>query len=144
MAESDDHQIPQSLQARLIANCRPQPAIPAVLTFFGLVLIPAMVLAPNGGTAWGPVLIVIGILVSGALAIAAGFCSVFPQTVWLVLAAWFLATPASAPVQDLLVFGMITVTIMLAVQIWRVLTGRFVPTIETGQGQPNSIQIHRK
>jgi hypothetical protein len=138
MAESDDRQIPQSLQARLIANCRPQPAIPAVLTFFGLVLIPTMVQAPSGETAWGPVLIVIGILVSAALAIAAGFCSVFPQMVWLVLTTWFLATTAgghlSAPVQGLVVLGMVAVSIMLAVQIWRILTGRFVPTVETEQG----------
>ncbi|HHQ13409.1 MAG TPA: hypothetical protein ENK16_00120, partial [Chromatiales bacterium] len=78
----------------VLANFRPQPAIPAVLVFMLSVLIPILSLSPQGGAAssssvfmW---LVPLGILASCGLAIAAGFCSFFPQTIWIVAAVWAL------------------------------------------------------
>ncbi len=122
---------PQTAFETLIANCRPQPAIPAVLVMM-LTLVGAG--SAVGAEAWTGWLIGAGILASCGLGIAAGFCSLAPPLAWLGLA-WvgrgLLAAAAGAPYTRyvLMLCGVASVA-MIAVQIWRIRTGRFVPTIE--------------
>lgn len=126
---------PHSWQEHVIANCRPQPAIPAVLAFFVLVLIPLMPAAQPGAeiSAWQLWLIPIGVVVSCGLAIAAGFCSVAPPLIWMILAPWglSLAERASLPTihTTVMLVGMAAAVLMILVQIWRIRTRRFVPTV---------------
>jgi hypothetical protein len=74
-----------------------------------------------------------GIVCSCALAIAAGFCSLFPQVAWLALVGFVLARSDFALLpnlhQVLLVAGSALVVAMVFYQIWRVRTGKFLPTI---------------
>ncbi len=115
----------------VIANSRPQPAIPALL-----VLLLTLVFAASfaGSPAWGAWAVAAGIVVSCGLAIAAGFCSVFPPLAWIAVA-WLgsdvvqrLSNPLYGRVA---VFaGMLAAGMMVAAQIWRVTTGKFVPTID--------------
>ena len=74
-----------------------------------------------------------GIVVSCGLAVAAGFCSLFPQIAWLALALVSLPALERAQVPGyvslLMVAGMLAAVVMLFVQLWRVRTARFVPTI---------------
>ena len=130
----EDGRPPQNLKETLIANSRPQPAIPAVLVFFLAVLMPTMFMAESDPQAlWQIGLVALGIIGSCALAIAAGFCSVAPQAIWFALASWALnldGTGRIAPINEtLLTLGMAAVIVMIGVQIWRVRTGQFVPTI---------------
>ncbi|MEE4185288.1 MAG: hypothetical protein V2J12_05945 [Gammaproteobacteria bacterium] len=117
----------------VLANCRPQPALPAVLVFM-LTLLLAMSAARNTGDPnWMAWLVPLGVLASAGLAVGAGFCSLFPQTAWLLLAVWGLPalTGGGPPAVTVYVvyLGMAAVVIMFAVQLWRIATRRFVPTI---------------
>ena len=79
--------------------------------------------------AWG---LTAGLLASCGLAIAAGFCSVFPTLAWMALAGLLFrsSVDALAPHSRVaLGAGMVAAAVMTLVQIWRVKTGRFVPTI---------------
>ena len=125
---------PATLAEHVVSNCRPQPAIPAVLVLFLMVLMPAMTLqasAAQGG--WMVWVIAAGVVISCALAIAAGFCSFAPQALWIALALWAMQLFGRAglpqALQQLLVTGIAVATLMIAVQAWRVATGRFVPTV---------------
>lgn len=115
----------------LTANSRPQPAIPAVLVLLlcGLFAGSAVQAGSGSFAAWG---LTIGLLASCGLAIAAGFCSVFPTLVWIGLAG--LLFRSSFPVLALhsraaLLAGALAAAVMTGVQIWRVRTGRFLPTL---------------
>lgn len=128
---------PQTALETLIANCRPQPAIPAVLVMmFTLVGASSAV----GGSGWAGWLIGAGLLASCGLAIAAGFCSLAPPLAWLVLG-WLgrglFVAAAGAPYTGyvLMLCGVASVA-MLAVQVWRIRSGRFVPTIDEDTEPP--------
>lgn len=123
----------------LTANCRPQPAIPAllVLLFCGLFAGAAVQGGSGSFAAWG---LTAGLLVSCGLAIAAGFCSVFPTLAWIALAALLFRSSVAALAlhsRVALGIGMLAATGMTFVQIWRVRTGRFVPTISDRAPGPN-------
>jgi len=141
---TDKREQPDSAGARaaspveiLLANFRPQPAIPAVLVFLVAVLMPARL---SGAQPSGPAPIVLwlvpaGILVSCGLAVAAGFCSLFPQLIWLAMAGWALTlvergmlSPAN---RYFLYAGMSVAVAAFLLQVWRVRSGQFVPTIHT-------------
>ena len=117
------------------ANCRPQPAIPAVLAFFLLVLLPMMSASSvaDGISTWQLWLITAGVVVSCGLAIAAGFCSLAPPVIWVVFAAWglSLAGRAGLPVfhTAVIYLGMAVAAVVILIQLWRVRTRRFVPTV---------------
>ena len=130
----DNGRPPQNWQETLVANSRPQPAIPAVLVFFLAVLMPTMFMAgADPQPLWQILLVALGIVASCGLAIAAGFCSVAPQAIWFALAVWALNLDCSASIapvnETLLMIGMVSVIAMIGVQIWRVRTAQFVPTI---------------
>lgn len=97
-----------------------------------LTLLLAMSMSRKGGEAsWLVWLIPLGIFASAGLAVGAGFCSLFPQAVWLLLAAWALPIMAQSPVTLYVLYaGMAAVVVMFGVQLWRIKTARFVPTIE--------------
>ncbi len=134
---------PANLFESFAANCRPQPAIPALLVlllcglYFFMATAPTV--APGVGAvtpalsltaAWG---ITLGVLVSCALAVAAGFCSLFPMLAWIGLSLLlFGSRMALLPwhTRAALLAGIAAAALMVAVQIWRVRTGRFVPTID--------------
>ncbi len=123
----------------LLANCRPQPAIPALIVLLITILVPAMVQGPGAQAGDGGslflLLIPVGIVISCGLAIAAGFCSVFPPLAWIVLATWAIKFTRSGPLPDynraVLLAGVMAAGVMVVVQIWRVWTGRFQPTINS-------------
>lgn len=128
---------PQTAFEALVANCRPQPAIPAVLVMM-LTLVGASSAAGGGASAgW---LIGAGLLASCGLGIAAGFCSFAPPLAWLGLA-WLgrglFEAAAGAPYTGYaLLLCSVAAVAMLGVQAWRVATGRFVPSIEEDSGPP--------
>ena len=113
-----------------LAHCRPQPAIPALLAMFVFVLLPAVSGVPEAG-AWKAWLMHAGVVVSCALAVAAGFCSLAPHALWAILAVWAVSLLAgNLPTLSILLYsGLLTVAVMAAVQAWRIITRRFVPTI---------------
>lgn len=114
----------------LVAHLRPQPAIPAVAV---LMLAVAFAASSGGGSTLMSWLAGAGILLSCGLAVAAGFCSFFPPLSWSLLAALFLNArgewAAATPVRIAFYAGLLAAAAMLAVQAWRVRTGRFVPTV---------------
>jgi hypothetical protein len=115
----------------LTANCRPQPAIPAILVLLlcGLFAGSAVQAGSGSFAAWG---LTVGLLASCGLAIAAGFCSVFPTLAWIVLAGLLFRSSVAALAlhsRVALGIGMLAAAVMTLVQVWRVKTGRFVPTI---------------
>lgn len=124
---------PEGFVETLIANFRPQPAIPAAFVFLLTILIAVFTFDPAVGRGMLILLAPVGILASCGLAIAAGFCSLFPHVVWILLAAWALKFTAGGPLpaynRYVLFTGMIVCVVMFAVQIWRMRTGRFEPTI---------------
>jgi RsiW-degrading membrane proteinase PrsW (M82 family) len=81
---------------------------------------------------WG---IPLGVLVSCGLAVAAGFCSFFPHLIWMALAGLGLGliaqTPAHAWGTAAIYAGLVATLAGLLLQVWRVRTGRFRPTIRT-------------
>jgi hypothetical protein len=125
----------------LVANCRPQPAIPALLVLL-LTLMFAGSLgggpAADGGPTFATLAVIAGVLASCGLAVAAGFCSLFPPLAWIVVAlagAGIIARmPGATYGRAALVVGVIAAVVMTLVQLWRVRTGRFVPTIEEAAG----------
>lgn len=128
---------PETVGEKLLANFRPQPAIPALIVLIVSILVPAMTFVPgtaadDGGSLF-LLLIPVGIVVSCGLAVAAGFCSLFPQLAWIALAAWALKFTQSGPLPGynrmVLLAGIVAAAAMVVVQIWRVRTGRFQPTI---------------
>lgn len=123
---------PQTLTEQILANTRPQPAIPAVLALMLMVLLPAMS-AGAGVSAWHVWLLPVGVLVSAGLAVAAGFCSLAPQLIWLLLSLWGLTLVGRTelPVWHETIFYLaaIAVSAMFFIQLWRIITRRFVPTI---------------
>ncbi len=115
----------------LTANSRPQPAIPAVLVLLLCGLFAASAVQAGSGSfaAWG---LTIGLLASCGLAIAAGFCSVFPTLVWIGLAGLLFRSSFAALAlhsRAALLAGALAAAVMTGVQIWRVRSGRFVPTL---------------
>ena len=117
----------------VFAHLRPQPAIPAVFVLLLVSLLPRMsvnALEPGALVTWG---IPIGLLASAGLALAAGFCSFFPPLIWLVFA-WggpLASIGAAAPAQRAALWVAPAMAIgALGIQAWRVITGRFKPTIE--------------
>lgn len=127
---------PENFGEMLAANLRPHPAIPAMLVLLFTIVIPVMSHEPGvaaGGGSLLSLLIPVGIVASCGLAIAAGFCSLFPQAAWILVALWALkftdngALPAYN--RYVLIAGMIAAAAMIVAQVWRVRTGRFTPTI---------------
>lgn len=125
----------------MIANCRPQPAIPALLVLV-LTLMFAVSFGGQQGAAgeagWPVWIIVAGIVVSCGLAIAAGFCSLFPPLSWMAVV-WLgrgivSGLPGSAYVRATVFAGMVAAAVMVVVQVWRVRTGKFSPTLNDGTG----------
>jgi hypothetical protein len=117
------------------AHLRPQPAIPAAVVLMLCILFAASATGTGAGGA-SPLalgLIATGILVSCGLAVAAGFCSFFPPLAWMALALLCLSSTRAWvspwPVRAALLTGVVASVAMLAIQAWRVRTGRFVPTI---------------
>ncbi len=137
--EQEIGRAPEGWLETITANCRPQPAIPAVLVFMLSIMTPIFSLDPNstpdhGNASWLWLLVPLGIASSCALAIAAGFCSLFPQGIWILLASWalkFTAAGGPLPAYNSYVFwaGIIACTLMLGWQIHRVRAGKFVPSI---------------
>lgn len=130
---------PETLSETLLANFRPQPAIPALIVLVITILVPALSFVPgtvagDGGSVF-LLLIPVGIVVSCGLAVAAGFCSLFPQLAWIMLATWALKFTQSGPLPGynrmVLLAGIVVAATMVVVQIWRVRTGRFQPMIRT-------------
>ena len=125
---------PRGLAETVTANLRPQPAIPAVLVFLLTILWSVgAATGPGEPSAW-LLLVPAGLATSCALAIAAGFCSFFPQLAWILLAAWALKFagvdgPLPAYNRYLLLVGMAAAAAAAILQFWRVRTGRFQPTI---------------
>lgn len=123
---------PRNLIEAVIANCRPQPAIPAML-----VLVLTLMFAASSVASWAPWAVAAGLVVSCGLAIAAGFCSFFPPLAWLAVA-WLAADvlarlPGPLVARVALLVGTVAAVAMLGAQAWRVKTGRFVPTISDAE-----------
>lgn len=122
---------PRTTLETVSANARPQPAIPAMLVLMlcGLFVGAAMKAGSGSVAAWA---LTAGLLASCGLAVAAGFCSVFPTLAWIGLA-WLLfgATASELAMHTRVALGAGTVAAvaMTVAQVWRVRTGRFVPTI---------------
>jgi hypothetical protein len=126
----------------LLANCRPQPAIPALLVLMLTLVFAASQSGPpgqDGIAAWPSWLVAAGIVLSCGLAIAAGFCSLFPPLAWIAVAWFGLGVigrlPGHAYLRPVLFAGMAAAAAMIAVQVLRVRTGRFAPTIADGHGE---------
>lgn len=120
----------------VLAHCRPQPAIPALLVLVVTLMIALPASGPSQPGAlitWG---VPLGLVASAGLALAAGFCSFFPPAAWLAIA-WLAAgtlTPASVPAAEpahWLASGVCLIA--FAIQGWRVATRRFVPSVEDGR-----------
>lgn len=125
---------PQGFSESLLVNCRPQPAIPAVFAFALLVALPLLSVVPGEPVAgWVAGAVVVGLVLSCALAVAAGHCSLVPQLAWLLLAAWALSLPGAALmpgwVLAFLYLGLAVAAAMVGYQLWRIRTRRFVPTV---------------
>jgi hypothetical protein len=124
---------PESLAETIVANLRPQPAIPALLVLLLTVMFAVFTYEPNGSRSLLILLAPAGILASCGLAIAAGFCSLFPQAAWILVAAWALKFASSGPLpaynRYVIFAGMCACGVMMFVQVWRVRTGRFAPTV---------------
>jgi len=129
---------PRTILETVTANSRPQPAIPAVLVLMLCGLFAGAAMKGGGGSfaAWA---LTAGLLASCGLAVAAGFCSVFPTLVWIGLA-WLLFGAAASELamhtRVALGAGTVAAVAMTAAQVWRVRTGRFVPTITEDEPEP--------
>ena len=128
---------PVGLAESVVANCRPQPAIPTLLVLLITLTIATLSAGPPpiAGAEPGPfsLLIPLGLLISCGLAEAAGFCSFAPPLGWIVVAAWGLRFTHNGVLpaynRYVLLLGMGIAITMMAVQAWRVATGRFQPTV---------------
>ena len=119
------------------AHCRPQPAIPAVFVLLLTWFLTRLALGspePGALATWG---IPLGLVASAGLALAAGFCSFFPPIAWLGLV-WLGSVVTNGPVTGTrsiaLWIGTALAVAALGIQAWRVASGRFTPTIESGAG----------
>ena len=128
---------PETLIETLLANFKPQPAIPALIVLIFSIIAPAILADPgaapgDNGSVW-LLLIPVGIVISCGLAVAAGFCSLFPPLAWIAIAVWAFKFTQSGPLPGynrmVLLAGIVVAAAMIVVQIWRVRTGRFRPTI---------------
>ena len=122
----------------ITANSRWQPAIPAILVLLLCGLFAGSAVKAGGASfaAWG---LTAGLLASCGLAIAAGFCSVFPTLAWIGLAGLLFKSSVAALAPHSRVAlgaGMVAAAVMTLVQVWRVRTGRFVPTISDEPTEP--------
>jgi len=119
----------------LLANFRWQPAIPAIVVLVITIMAGLMThdpgTSPDSISLW-TLLIPVGILASCGLAIASGFCSLFPQLAWIMVAAWAFKFTAAGPLpaynRYVLLIGVFACVAMFVVQVWRVRSGRFTPT----------------
>jgi len=130
---------PRTPLETITANSRPQPAIPAVLVLMlcGLFTGGAVQAGSASFAAWA---LTAGLLASCGLAVAAGFCSVFPTLAWIGLAGLLFGARADLlplHTQVALGAGMLAAAGMTLVQVWRVRTGRFVPTITEVPPEPH-------
>jgi hypothetical protein len=122
-----------SLLQRILAHLRPQPAIPAVFVLLLTSVLARVAMgAPEPGLlmTWG---VPLGLLASAGLALAAGFCSFFPPLIWLLLAWWGPLAAANPKIPWLPVALWIATAVACAallIQAFRVVTGKFKPTIE--------------
>lgn len=115
----------------LLANSRPQPAIPAVLVLLITGMLGNAAVAGGSGSL-AAIGLTVGLLASCGLAIAAGFCSYFPTLAWVALAMLFFGRAMeSLALHSRLALGagIVAALVMTGYQVWRVRTGRFVPTI---------------
>jgi len=124
---------PQTPAEHVFLNCRPQPAIPALLVLLVMVIMPALLATsqPEVSDFW-LWLMGSGVVLSAGLAVAAGFCSLAPQVLWIGAAIWALSLFGRlglGSLQLLVQAGMACVALMAAVQVWRIATARFVPTV---------------
>ena len=131
---------PRGLLETVVANCRPQPALPAVIVLLFTVMLAVTAYEPGAGRSLAWLLVPVGLIASCGLAIAAGFCSFTPPLAWILFAAWaikFTANDGPLPAYNRFLFlaGMLAAAIMLCVQLWRVVTGRFVPTVRVATGE---------
>ena len=141
MSDKDSQQTgyraPATPGETLLANFRPQPAIPALIVFVLTIFIPVLSAGPGAATgadgSFLLLLIPVGIAVSCGLAVAAGFCSLFPPAAWIAIAIWAFRFTRSGPLPGynrmVLLAGIVTAAVMILVQVWRVRTGRFRPTV---------------
>ena len=128
---------PETFRETLLANFKPQPAIPALFVLLITILAPVMSQGPSavaGDTGSTFLLLIpVGIVVSCGLAVAAGFCSLFPQMAWIAMATWALKFTQSGPLPAynymVLLAGIVVAGAMVILQVWRVRTGKFQPTI---------------
>jgi hypothetical protein len=123
--------------ATLLAHCRPQPAIPALL----LLMLTLLVALPAANQTEPSTLVVwivpLGLLGSAGLALAAGFCSFFPPVAWLAmawLASSLLRSIAAPLIEPALWAGAAIAVLGLGIQAWRVATRRFMPTLPARDG----------
>lgn len=124
---------PETIAETIAANCRPQPAIPSIL----VLVVTLFYASARGGTddvsVWTVAIVIGGLAVSCGLAIAAGFCSLFPPLVWIVVAGLGLgpigSIAGSGFARATVFVGMLAAAAMTIAQVWRVRTGRFSPTI---------------
>lgn len=143
-SESPGGRAPRGWLESVIANCRPQPAIPALLVLLLTTLVPVTSQSPPGAPPADAspalmLLVPVGILASCGLAIAAGFCSLFPTAAWIALAFWVLRfTQPGGPLPAYNAYvigaGVLAATAMFVIQLWRIRTRRFVPTIRDERG----------
>lgn len=133
IADGPATRAPRGLVESIVANCRPQPAIPGLLVLFLTVLIAVFTYDPAVERSVLALLIPAGILVSCGLAIAAGFCSFFPTLAWILVGWWAMKFTVAGPLpaynRYVLLAAMGAAAVMLIVQGWRVSTRRFVPTM---------------
>lgn len=124
---------PETIAETIVANCRPQPAIPAVLVLVLTLFYASSLGGAEGVSAWSLAIVIGGLAASCGLAIAAGFCSLFPPLVWIVVAGLGLgpigSMAGSGFARATVFLGMFAAAAMAVAQVWRVRTGRFVPTI---------------
>ncbi len=126
--------LPETMGEAVAAHLRPRPALPAILVMFGAVYLPVLIgMEPSGGSP-SALFIAAGIVTSALLAGAAGLCSFMPPALWFGLAWWCRATVLGESLADyhlaLLVIGQAAMVGVFFVQVWRVATGRFAPTID--------------
>jgi len=136
------YRVPETLGETILAHCKPQPAIPALFVLAISIVVPVISAGPGPATGDGGsifiLLIPVGIVASCGLAIAAGFCSLFPTLAWIALATWAIGFTQSGPLPGynrmVLLVCIVAAVSMFFVQIWRAKTGRFRPTIRIDTG----------
>jgi len=122
----------------LLLHFRTRPAIPSLFVLFVAVLMPMMFADVGGKDLYGMrmAIVMTGLCGSTALAVGAGFCTLSVQLLWLALSPWVYSyfVRTSAPDYCLTIFYMcaLAVVAMFFLQLWRIKTGKFVPTVQPG------------